>query len=212
MCRVQSNNQTFYMGADDAPRLSPVPRRVFIHNAALARSAINNWFVTLNGGIPLHIFTLLMFSDYETFVSPLINGLKVGNFISILYFFEANDAPVSVRKIFWRWVFGEPVVADGELLPSDHPYLYPYNLLAMASRNSSYMPYFRRVGAFLNVETGVNQLIPLWAAYNVWGARGAYAPETYNPDRAGRRVVGVNLVLADGRQEASFLDDDLSVN
>lgn len=148
---------------------NPCSRRDFILNAPRVRLIFHEWFTSLNGPIPVSVFDLVMYSDWEWFVSG--GALNLSHFILVLLFLETNRAPISIRRLFWMWILPIPAFNRSGMVSIDHPYVIFYWYAIGVD-----VGFLVTTGGFFNVAHGSNILAfsesTLWQAWNIWNCKG----------------------------------------
>lgn len=144
------------------PSMEPRGRRHYVFYCNRVRHEILEWLKTLGGNIPMTIYATLMHSEWETWVLPPV-GLRIGVFMVILYFFEANDAPKALRRMFWNWILPKPLIPVDGMVSPDHPYIRTFFDAEALDVNA-----LRECYAFYNVSG--RDLVHDWSIFSVWKA------------------------------------------
>lgn len=148
---------------------NPCSRRDFILDAPHVRSVLHGWFSSLDGPIPVSVFDLVMYSDWDWFVTG--GALNLSNFILILLFLETNRAPADIRRLFWVWILPIPTFDRLGMVSIDHPYVIFYWYAVRVDAE-----FLVAAGGCFDVARGSNILVfsesTLWQTWNVWNCRG----------------------------------------
>ena len=155
--------------------MEPRGRRHYILYASRVRYSVKEWLESLQGQIPSAIYTTLLFADWEAYCLPPV-GLRVGVFMLILYFFESNDAPLPLRRMFWNWILPKPIFNDDGTSNDEGGYVEVFKQACLLDAVA-----LAELGAFYNV---VNRDLysyrgTIWRAFNIWHCSGIrYDPGT----------------------------------
>jgi len=173
--------------------MEPHGRRNFIFYLPRVRYSLFTWLGSLDGRIPTVVFNTLMKSEWDDFFVTG-HGLRLGVFAMILYFFEVNEAPYDLRKLFWCWILPRPLFNDRGLAVTGHPYI---DLFFNISRLDPYQ--LACCGAFHRVDTHCTMGYrgSAWRAFNIWGCAGFDVV---------KRVQFVNTVLKMVDEELGWVD------
>ncbi len=192
MCLVNNRQNVVTLDVPDfqqeeAAILVPRGVRLFVYYLPNVRYCVNAWLMTLDGVIPIAVYSTLMYSEWDSFCLPPI-GLRIGVFMLILYFFEVNNAPMLLRRQFWCWILPKPIFDHNGMVHDDHPYI---ELFVEAGRLDPEA--LLQCGAFHDVKGGCDIYYSgtVWNAFNVWDCQGVWAR------RQRTRFVSTDLTLVD---------------
>lgn len=137
--------------------------------------------------IPVKIKRILIHPKWEDFVSNTY-GIKLFTFTAITFFFATNNAPVSLKRDFWRLLLLRPRFDANGCIGHTHPYFKLFKIIKDIDE-----VLLRATGAFHDVAYNTPSYHPTskWEAYNVWGCRGVYEEARGGP----RRLVNTNVTI-----------------
>ena len=134
--------------------------------APYIRHNLSLWLGSLKGGIPLAVYSALMFSEWGFFFSEE-GGLQVESFMLVLFFFDTNGASNSLRRLFWTWLLPVPSLDGRGVIDRSHPYVGMYYRVL----DLDFLSIARR-GGFFDVRGGGKGCGSVWGVYNIWNCRG----------------------------------------
>jgi len=201
MCMVHPSEPVIQLRVSDADNFTIWPgmkrrsRRHFILCLPTFRRNCRDWLIELDGKMPATVFQILMHSDFDAFNEMMgVKTLRLEVFAIVLYFFDSNDAPISLRRSFWNLLL-EPPVFEG-IVGDNHPYIKLF--LAVSKLPVREMAV---VGAFYNIRTKerIHDTGSKFSSFNIWNC-----PGVYNEGRGGgvRRVSTALYYPADSGDEA----------
>lgn len=151
---------------------SPMPFTsvcLFYERDSVVRPLLTSWLLGLKD-IPAYIRNIFSFYHWSHWRS-FTGALNVIDFAAVLFFFEVNQAPLELRRLWWTTIITQPVLDDDGLVS----YMHPYHLLYLEIPKMT--AYLQRLGAMRNVETGTDLNVHPWVAYNIWGCIDVTLPD-----------------------------------